>query len=84
MLMQKQEFLSLGGRFTLSDDSHGVAQVGLNYGKVLDCIKKADIRELYFLAPVSKSVHPHDSRFPKAGWQAISLAKLEQHGFWKR
>lgn len=74
----------MGGRFTLSDDSHGVAQVGLNYDKVLRCIYKAGIDELYFLAPVSESVRPHDSRFPNVGWKSTSIAALEKTDFWKR
>jgi histidinol-phosphatase (PHP family) len=74
----------MGGRFTLSDDSHGVVQVGLNYDKMLDCIKEASITELCFLAPASDSILPHDPRFPKVGWKTISVAELEQHSFWKR
>ncbi|KAI9678215.1 MAG: histidinolphosphatase [Caeruleum heppii] len=34
--------LQLGGRFTLSDDSHGVDQVALNYHGVLDHIDKVN------------------------------------------
>jgi histidinol-phosphatase (PHP family) len=79
-----QEFVELGGRFTLSDDSHGVAQVGLNYDKVLGCIKKAGIKELHFLAPISDSVRAHDTRFPKVGWRSIAVADLEKLDFWKR
>ena len=74
----------MGGRFTLSDDSHGIEQVGLNYDKVLDCIKKAGITEICHLAPASESVSVHDSRFMNAGWQTVSIQDLENHGFWKR
>lgn len=74
----------MGGRFTLSDDSHGVAQVGLNYNKVLGCIRKAGINELYFLATVTESIRPHDSRFPNVGWKSIPVADLEKMDFWKR
>ncbi|KAF2480672.1 polymerase/histidinol phosphatase-like protein [Neohortaea acidophila] len=77
-----QEFKALGGRFTLSDDSHGVPHVGLNYDKVLDCVKRAGIADVCHLAPVSDTVKPHDSRFPNVGWQTVSVADLEKHPFW--
>ena len=74
----------MGGRFTLSDDSHGVAHVGLNYDKMLHCIKAASITEVCFLAPASESILPQDPRFPHVGWETISVSELEQHSFWKR
>lgn len=79
-----QEFLNMGGRFTLSDDSHGISQVALNYDKVFTCIKKAGMTELVFLAEISDTVRSHDPRFPKVGWRTMSLAELEQHDFWRR
>jgi len=39
----------MGGKFTLSDDSHGVAQVGLNFERVLDYLKSLGVTELYYL-----------------------------------
>jgi histidinol-phosphatase (PHP family) len=41
--------MALGGKLTLSDDSHGVAQVGLNFGRVSDYLKSMGVRELYYL-----------------------------------
>ncbi|KAK9478148.1 polymerase/histidinol phosphatase-like protein [Lipomyces japonicus] len=38
-----------GGRFALSDDSHGLAQIGLNFHKVLDQVIKLGINKLYYL-----------------------------------
>ena len=72
----------MGGRFTLSDDSHGIDHVGLNYDKVMECIKRANITELCYLASVSGSVHAHDNRSPDVGWNTVSVSKLENHGFW--
>ena len=81
----QQHFLSLSGRFTLSDDSHGVEQVGLNFHRVLEAIKKAGITELAYLAPAgtANSV-PVDERFPQVCWASLSLDELEAHGFWKK
>jgi hypothetical protein len=42
-----QAFLEVEGRFTLSDDSHSLDQVGLNYSRVLKTIHKAGISQLY-------------------------------------
>ena len=81
--MRFQEFKAMGGRFTLSDDSHGIDHVGLNYDKMLECVKKAGVGELCYLAPVSRSVQAHDERFPKVGWQTVIVSELENHGFWK-
>jgi histidinol-phosphatase (PHP family) len=41
--------LKLGGRLTLSDDSHGVAQVGLNFQLVTKYLEGLGVEDLYFL-----------------------------------
>lgn len=51
-----------GGRFCLSDDSHNVGQVGLNYSAVLEYVKSLNVDELWRLASengqlVHKRVH---------------------------
>lgn len=43
------EWIRLGGRFTLSDDSHGVAQVGTNYGRALDFLSGLGVTSLWTL-----------------------------------
>ena len=80
---REKEFKAMGGRFTLSDDSHGIDQVGLNYDKVLDCIKRAGITGFCYLAPISESVKVNDERLPSVGWKTISTLEIEKHGFWK-
>lgn len=78
-----KRFVELGGRFTLSDDSHGVEQVGLNYGRVMDAVKKAGIRELVYLAPAQgDGVKALDERFPHVVWASVKVADLEGHKFW--
>ncbi|KAI1133714.1 histidinol-phosphatase [Nemania abortiva] len=44
-----EKWLSLGGKFTLSDDSHGTAQVGTNYGRALDFLSSLDVTSLWTL-----------------------------------
>ncbi|KAI1755262.1 histidinol-phosphatase [Xylaria castorea] len=44
-----EKWLSLGGKFTLSDDSHGIAQLGTNYGRALDFLSSLDVTTLWTL-----------------------------------
>jgi len=48
-------FLTMGGGFVLSDDSHSVEQVGLNYDRVFEAVKKAGITRLFYCRPVDKA-----------------------------
>lgn len=45
-----QEFMKMGGLFTLSDDSHGIEQVGLNFKKTLDYLHELGLQELHFFS----------------------------------
>ena len=65
----------MGGRFVLSDDSHGTDQVGTNYPRLLDFIQKAGIKEIHY---AERSASPMDVRFPHTGFTAISIASLEK------
>ncbi|KAK4125921.1 histidinol phosphate phosphatase H [Parathielavia appendiculata] len=44
-----EEWLRMGGRFTVSDDSHGMAQVGTNYWKGLEYLEGLWVREVWTL-----------------------------------
>jgi histidinol-phosphatase (PHP family) len=74
----------MNGRFTLSDDSHGVEQVGLNYTRVLDAIRRAGINDIEYLDSIGSSdSQALDERFQRVCWRTVSLNQLESHGFWK-
>lgn len=45
--MPAQAWLALGGRFTLSDDSHGIAQVATNYGRALAYLESLGVTEVW-------------------------------------
>lgn len=79
-----REFKAMGGRFTLSDDSHGVGQIGLNYRRVRECIEEAGIVDLCYLSTTNDETEVHDRRFPEAKWQSVAVEDLAQHGFWKQ
>lgn len=51
-----EEWVRLGGRFTLSDDSHGVAQVGTNYARALDFLAGLGVESLWTLR--REEAHP--------------------------
>lgn len=77
-----QEFLSLGGRFCLSDDSHGLDQVGLNFHRVLEFIERVGIRKLDFLDMSDEGV-VMDKRFPQARRLSMGLDEVKQAAFWR-
>lgn len=45
-----QEILELGGRFTLSDDSHGPLAVGLHYDKAYNYLRERGVEQMWYLA----------------------------------
>jgi histidinol-phosphatase (PHP family) len=72
-----------GGRFCVSDDSHGVEQVALNYDKLLPFLEEVGIKHLHFLGHgEERQENPHDTRFPHLVIDAISVDKLKEHPFW--
>ncbi|PQE10283.1 histidinol phosphate phosphatase family protein [Rutstroemia sp. NJR-2017a WRK4] len=40
-------YLEMGGKFTLSDDSHGIAQVGTNFGRAIEYLESLGVKEVY-------------------------------------
>lgn len=44
-----QLIVESGGRVCLSDDSHGIAQVGLNYGRMKDYLVSMGVKEVWHL-----------------------------------
>lgn len=44
-----EEWLKMGGRFTMSDDSHGIAQVATNYLRALDYLESLGVTEVWTL-----------------------------------
>ncbi|KAH7412570.1 Polymerase/histidinol phosphatase-like protein [Cadophora sp. MPI-SDFR-AT-0126] len=44
-----EEFLSLGGRLTMSDDSHGIVQVGTNFERAIGYLESLRVQEVFTL-----------------------------------
>ncbi|DAA72831.1 TPA_exp: Uncharacterized protein A8136_5361 [Trichophyton benhamiae CBS 112371] len=80
-----REFIARKGRFCLSDDSHGVEQVGLNYNRVLAFLRSTGISTLHYLRydPDDSCAETPDSRFPHTRLHSLSVEDLEQENFWK-
>lgn len=49
-----QLIISLGGRFTLSDDSHGPQAVGLHYDRAYNYLRERNVEQLWYLAPAKE------------------------------
>ncbi|KAF5360820.1 hypothetical protein D9756_004574 [Leucocoprinus leucothites] len=63
-----QLILQRGGRFALSDDSHGPHAVGLNYDRAYHYLKSLNVAELWFLEP---------SEEPNASGRRVRPVKLD-------
>ncbi|KAG6876070.1 hypothetical protein C0993_005738 [Termitomyces sp. T159_Od127] len=71
--------LKHGGRFALSDDSHGPHAVGLNYHRLPGYLKEVGITELWYL---------QSSAVANAGGRNVQAVKAQdnwqEHNFWRR
>ncbi|CZT18344.1 related to histidinol-phosphatase [Ramularia collo-cygni] len=78
------EFKDMGGRFTLSDDSHGIEHVALNYKRAWENnVLRAGLPELVCLAPTADKTKVHDDRFPGVCWESFPVADLAEHAFFQ-
>ena len=73
-------FLRMGGGFVMSDDSHGIDQIGTNYARLLAFIQKAGIEKIHY----ADSGVRKDSRFPNAGFPSINVTDLARLPFWAK
>lgn len=76
-----QLFLRMEGRFAMSDDSHGIDQIGTNYHRLLAFIQQAGIKEIYY---ADRGAPSKDSRFPDTGFSSISIDELVRLPFWTK
>ncbi|PNS21767.1 hypothetical protein CAC42_1621 [Sphaceloma murrayae] len=67
-----EEWNAMGGRCTLSDDSHGVGQLCTNYGRALDCISRAGIEALW--CPVGGE----KAQAPRLTWEMVPLTQVRE------
>ncbi|KKP02604.1 histidinol-phosphatase (PHP family) [Trichoderma harzianum] len=58
-----EEWLKLGGKFTLSDDSHGIAQVATNYSRALTFLESLGVKHVWTF---ERKNHPEAGETTKA------------------
>jgi histidinol-phosphatase (PHP family) len=63
----------MGGLLTLSDDSHGIAQVGTNYERAIGYLESLGVKELYALNGKGESV---DSQ---VSVRSVTLASVKEN-----
>ncbi|KAJ5222704.1 Histidinol-phosphatase [Penicillium citrinum] len=80
-----KEFLARGGRFCLSDDSHGVEQISLNFHRVLEFLDSTGISTVHYLrlAETEEGAFAPDARFPRTEIASISVEEVKELEFWK-
>ncbi|KAF9559039.1 histidinol phosphate phosphatase H [Agrocybe pediades] len=68
-----------GGRFALSDDSHGPHAIGLNYDRLPPYLQRVGIAELWYLV---------ENNAPNIGGRYVKAVKLDgewlDHKFWRQ
>ncbi|KAL8959811.1 MAG: hypothetical protein Q9193_003387 [Seirophora villosa] len=73
-----KEFLGLGGSFTLSDDSHGINQIGSHYREILRFAEAIGITEISYFERAAAS---KDSRFPRVITRSTAVSGMQNHPF---
>ncbi|RDB25993.1 putative histidinol-phosphatase [Hypsizygus marmoreus] len=72
-----ESILKQGGRFALSDDSHGPHAVGLNYKRMAEYLRATGVSEIWYL---------QESQVPNAAGRTVQAVKLDgewwNHVFW--
>lgn len=64
----------------MSDDSHGIEQIGTNYTRLLAFIQKTGISSIHYIDP--RAGARKNSRFPSIGFTSIAVTDLAQLPFW--
>lgn len=73
-------FMTMNGGFVMSDDSHGIDQVGTNYARLLAFIQRAGIEKIHY---ADRDVTTKDDSFIKGGGFSNILVKdLALSPFW--
>lgn len=66
----------------MSDDSHGIDQVGFGYRQVLDFVTKTGIIVLHYLS-TSEEGTAFDDRFPSTRILSVHVDELKQKAFYQ-
>lgn len=70
----RQEWLSMGGKFTLSDDSHGIEQVATNYSRTIAYLQSLGVQQVWTLR---RKAQPRSDSSSKAELEEVGI-QLEE------
>ena len=73
---------SNGGRVCLSDDSHGVQQVGLNYTRMRDYLLAAGVSEVWTLVRSDQATPEDEQVGTSTRVRARRVQEWTKHSFW--
>nr|ODN86511.1 histidinol-phosphatase (PHP family) [Cryptococcus depauperatus CBS 7841] len=76
--------LDLGGKICLSDDSHGVSHVGLNYLKMAEYLKSMRVKRIWYLVPVSLRQEGDEDVGKRRRVVTRPLDDWYDHPFWSK
>lgn len=72
----------MGGRICLSDDSHGVAQVGLNYGRMKTYLEEMGVEEIWYLVAADQRKEGDEQVGSRGRVIARRMKSWTSHPFW--
>ncbi|KAK4684705.1 histidinol-phosphatase (PHP family), partial [Tremellales sp. Uapishka_1] len=73
---------SLGGRVCLSDDSHGVSYVGMNYLPMRDYLQRMHLKEIWYLVREGDKKDGDEKVGNRGKVVARRMEQWDQHAFW--
>jgi histidinol-phosphatase (PHP family) len=72
----------MGGRICFSDDSHGVAQVGLNYGRMKTYLEEMGVEEIWYLVGEEQKEDGDEAVGSRGRVVARRMKDWTSHPFW--
>ena len=79
--MTLQAFLDMGGKFTISDDSHRTSDIGTNYHAVREQVERLGIKELHI---PKRTTTGEDNHVESKVYDSCSLSVqlIKNHAAW--
>ena len=68
----------------LSDDSHGISYVGLNYGSMKDYLVSQGLEEVWYLVPAASAPSEAVPLGRRGRVKAVRMNGWAEHPFWTK
>lgn len=72
-----EEFVKMGGNFTLSDDSHGASQVGTNFMRAFEYLESLGVKELFLFERDGANLDANGKR--ALNTRSVTLSSMKQN-----